>query len=102
MYLSYLVLLLICPMKFAAFDKDLAAEILDFAGIAYCVSNNGVINWNCLHCDDHPGITNVTEITNKELNINGYVALNKARNHLILSFAGTDPLSIKDWIVDSY
>lgn len=37
---------------------------------------------------------------NKTTNVNGFIAYDKDSNMIYVSFAGTDPISLKNWIKD--
>eukprot|EP01126_Amoeba_proteus_P055185 TRINITY_DN6831_c0_g1_i1.p1 TRINITY_DN6831_c0_g1~~TRINITY_DN6831_c0_g1_i1.p1 ORF type:complete len:278 (+),score=41.62 TRINITY_DN6831_c0_g1_i1:248-1081(+) len=84
-----------------AYDVDRAKMFADFTGAAYCSGNvgQGVKNWDCDVCRKYPGVS-ATEVSDNETNANGFVAYNPNNKEIVISFCGTDPLSIKDWIDD--
>jgi hypothetical protein len=63
------------------------------------LKKNTVDNWSCEACKNYPGVTARTFHGNRT-DANGFVAYDPAANEIIVSFAGTDPLSIGNWIDD--
>ncbi len=86
------------------YNVSRAKHSVDMAGAAYCSGNvgHGVSTWSCKVCKRYPGVE-ATEVSDKPTNANGFVAydaLDGPRGAIYVSFAGTDPLSIRDWIDD--
>jgi hypothetical protein len=85
------------------YDLNLAKRYVDFCGAAYCADpifvKSKIENWSCSVCKNYPGVTarifhgNVSDA-------NGFVAYDPKANEIIISFSGTDPLSIANWIDD--
>jgi len=78
------------------------AEILvDFAAAAYCSGTlgNGVEKWDCHVCQKYPDVTAVP-VYDILTNANGFVGYDGDSETIIVSFSGTDPLSIRNWIDD--
>lgn len=86
-----------------SYNLNLAQRYVDFSGAAYCADpifvNNKIDNWSCNVCKSYPGVTahvfhgNITDA-------NGFVAYDPTANEIVISFSGTDPLSIANWIDD--
>mmetsp|Transcript_21549 Transcript_21549/g.28061 ORF Transcript_21549/g.28061 Transcript_21549/m.28061 type:complete len:271 (-) Transcript_21549:188-1000(-) len=55
------------------------------------------LTWDCPSCD---GNMEVTSIYNSTTDGNGFVGYTNDTNTIVISFAGTNPLSIQDWIDD--
>lgn len=85
----------------ARYSESTAKYYVDFAGASYCAGTlgQGVENWDCHVCANHPGV-NATTVYKSGTNANGFVAYVPERNQVMVAFAGTDPLSIKNWIDD--
>ena len=82
--------------------KD-SQRLMDLAAAAYCCGNlgHGVADWSCEACKRQPQVTNVTVISSKDWKDgNGYVAYDSIHRAIVVVFAGTDHLSIVDWIDD--
>ncbi len=60
---------------------------------------NTINNWSCKACKAFPHVT-ATTFHGKSADANGFVAYDADANEIIVAFAGTDPLSIKNWIDD--
>jgi hypothetical protein len=91
----------------AAYDQTDASRFLDYAGAAYCCGGlgSGCLTWECPSCKKHPGLQNITELYADGTNANGFVGVNPTGEggygpFIIVSFSGTNPLSIKNWIDD--
>ena len=62
---------------------------------------HGVADWTCEACQRQPQMVNITVVSSKEWkDANGFVAFDPLQSSIVVSFAGTDPLSIIDWIDD--
>jgi len=81
------------------YNETLALNYIDFAGAAYCCGTlgSGCDDWSCPSC--HRNLETVV-IEDKSTNANGFVGYDADLNKIIISFAGTDPLSIRNWVVD--
>lgn len=75
-----------------------------YAAAAYCAatprSSQSLVDWSCKACKELPKLTNVQIIAAKNTSTFGYVGYAKAANTVIVSFSGTDPLNIQNWISD--
>jgi len=69
------------------------------AGAAYCCGTlgNGCVKWNCPSCHDS---VEAVAVSNATTNANGFVGYDSDLDTIIVSFSGTDPLSIRNWIDD--
>ena len=81
------------------YNVSRAKHSVDMAGAAYCSGNvgHGVSTWSCKVCKRYPGVE-ATEVSDKPTNANGFVAydaLDGPRGAIYVSFAGTDPVSIR-------
>lgn len=89
------------------YDEARAARAVDFAGAAYCAGTlgQGVQNWDCHVCKSYPGV-NASVFEKGGLfstDQNGFVAFDPndgTDGSIVVSFAGTDPLKIAEWIDD--
>eukprot|EP01039_Chlorochromonas_danica_P010167 gene10167-11251_t len=85
------------------FNLDLSKRYVDFCGAAYCtdplVKKNSVDNWSCSACKAYPNVQAQSFHGNRS-DANGFVAYDADANEIIVSFSGTDPLSIQNWIDD--
>jgi len=83
------------------YDETMAGLMVKYTGAAYCAGTlgDGVAKWNCAVCKTLPYL-NATVVYDKKTNTNGYVGYDKSINAIYVVFAGTDPLSIKNWIDD--
>ena len=88
----------------SAYDEAMAVYAVDFAGASYCAGTlgSGVDKWNCAACKKHPLVTNTTVIEGHSVTktLNGFIAYDSDVDTIVLSFAGTDPLKLRDWIDD--
>lgn len=71
-------------------------------GAAYCTDpkfHNTINNWSCNVCKKYPGVT-ATAFQSSIYDANGFVGYDSVANEVIVSFSGTDPLAIENWIDD--
>lgn len=87
----------------SSYDLNLALRYVDFAGAAYCAdpifADESISDWSCKVCAKYPGVT-ATPFHAVGTDANGFVAYDPAKNEIVVSFSGTDPLSIRAWIDD--
>lgn len=86
-----------------SYSVGLANRMCEFALASYCCGNlgHGVADWSCDACKKQPEVTNVTVFSSKlDKDANGFVAYEPVTPSIIIAFAGTDPLSIIDWLDD--
>lgn len=83
------------------YDENLARVNMDMAGAAYCAGHlgKGVNEWDCTVCKKYPGV-NATEVWAVGTDANGFVGVDPNNHRIVVSFSGTDPLSIRNWIDD--
>jgi predicted lipase len=60
---------------------------------------DSINDWTCHACKAFPHVT-ATTFHGKIKDANGFVAYDSAANEIIVSFSGTDPFSIQNWIDD--
>jgi hypothetical protein len=88
----------------ADYSVSIADRMIDFCGVAYCVGNggHGVNKWDCWACQKQPQIIAVTECKTKYMDrdLHAFVAYDPDAPALVVSFSGTDPLSLVDWFDD--
>jgi hypothetical protein len=80
-----------------------ANRMMEFALASYCCGNlgHGVADWSCQACGYQPQMQNISVCSSGiEKDANGFVGYDPAEQAIIVAFAGTDPLSIVDWIDD--
>jgi hypothetical protein len=106
MLLVFTILLSMTPslqalnVSSTSFDMNLARRYVEFTGAAYCVyPRDTVVNWTCTACLKYPGFIPFT-FHDTKANANGFVGYDPSANEIVVSFAGTNPLSIKNWIDD--
>lgn len=83
------------------YDPTLAKQMVMYSGASYCCGDlgKGVENWDCQVCKKLPHL-DTTVFYDSKTNVNGFVGYDSAANTVIVAFAGTDPLSVKNWIDD--
>lgn len=88
----------------SSYNLESSERYIQFAGIAYCadplITDNSVANWSCKFCKNYPNTTATVFYGGKATDQLGYVAYDPNANEIIVSFAGTDPVSIRNWIDD--
>ena len=82
------------------FNLTKAERYVIFAGAAYCTDPvfnvDSVESWSCLACESVSNIT-ATSFHGFFTDANGFVAYDYNNNEIIISFAGTNPLSMRNW-----
>lgn len=85
------------------FDLSLGKRYVAFCGVAYCTDpifgKDTVSDWSCNACKAFPNVT-ATTFHGSLSDANGFVALDRSANEIVISFSGTDPLSIRNWLDD--
>lgn len=85
------------------FDLATANRYVYFSGAAYCADpifvKNSIDDWSCNACKQFPNVEAQVFHGSKK-DANGFVGYDSDANEVIISFAGTDPLSIANWIDD--
>jgi hypothetical protein len=101
------VLLSVISSSYCYDDKYVlskAKRYIRFAGAAYCTDpvwgDDSVNNWSCNSCKEYPHVTATTFHGVGRTDANGFVGYDADANEIIVSFSGTDPLSIANWIDD--
>eukprot|EP01031_Cornospumella_fuschlensis_P040426 gene40426-49267_t len=101
------LLVVYCAVSVIAYDSnynlDQSKRYVDFSAAAYCcdpiLKKNSVDDWSCQVCKKYPHVK-AQSFHGSRSDANGFVAYDGDRNEIIVSFSGTDPLSIQDWIDD--
>eukprot|EP01040_Poterioochromonas_malhamensis_P010694 gene10694-11650_t len=87
----------------SSYNLDLSKRYVTFSGAAYCtdqtLKRNTVNDWSCSACKSYPHVT-ATSVHGKSNDANGFVGYDSDANEIIVSFSGTNPLSIQNWIDD--
>jgi hypothetical protein len=81
------------------YSEDEAYAEVKWAGAAYCCGTigKGCSDWSCPSCK---GNMETIVVSNEETFANGFVGYDSDVNKIVLSFAGTNPIRIKNWIDD--
>ena len=99
----FLVALSLAVAYDSSYNQEKSLRYVDFAGAAYCADplwgDNTINSWACKVCEDYPGVQ-ATAFHGSKSDANGFVAYDPAANEIVVSFSGTDPLSIRNWIED--
>jgi ribosomal protein L37AE/L43A len=91
-----------------AYDSNyvhkLSQRYVDFCGAAYCtdpiLKRNTVDDWSCSACKNYPHTVAKSFHGANRTDANGFVAYDSDANEIVVSFSGTDPFSIQNWIDD--
>eukprot|EP00483_Globobulimina_turgida_P012060 UN12082 len=99
-----LVLWLLSVVNSLQYNVGTANRMCEYALASYCVGNggHGVPSWTCDACKKQPGMVNITIVKTGFLNYNShaFVGYDSVHKVIIVAFAGTDPLSMANWIDD--
>ena len=82
----------------AGYDPNFAREMVYLSGAAYC-SKSTVEAWNCGQACSSVQVSSPTYVYDAGLNVAGYVG-QLMTGEILVSFRGTQPSSLKDWIDD--
>jgi hypothetical protein len=82
-----------------AYNSTFSAEMLHFAGAAYC-PGNVVENWSCSFCSEVKGFQMYGVVYNSSTDMLSYVGYRADTDAIVVAFRGTSPLSILDWVTD--
>jgi len=78
-------------------NATLHMRLLNYAGASYCPQQR-IQNWECRYCQGNVNITNI--FSDSDTNPFGYAGLDFDNNFIIITFRGTQPDSLKNWITD--
>jgi len=82
------------------YQEPTGVRYLYYSYAAYC-SANSLTQWNCKWCSGNDyTLTDVSTVSDSATNTFGYVGYNSAHNEIVVSFRGTDPVSLQNWISD--
>ena len=88
------------------FDLNAAKRYVTLCGASYCTDpavqpqKNSIDDWSCKACQAYPNIVATTFHSATHTDANGFVGYDSDANEVIVAFAGTNPLSIQNWIDD--
>ena len=108
MFVPFILLLLSTGMASCqAYDSDYVLDkserYIKLAGAAYCTDpklrKNSIDDWSCKACASFPNMT-ARSFKSTKNDANGFVGYDGTANEIVVSFSGTDPTSIRNWITD--
>jgi len=81
------------------YNETLAKVAVKWAAATYCCGTlgHGCDDWSCPSCD---GSMETVVFSHSSTDANGFVGYDSDTNIIVVAFAGTDPLSIQNWIDD--
>lgn len=87
------------------FDMNKGKRYLDFSFLAYCSDpkfskTSTIDDWSCKNCKKYPNVNATTFDGGVVTDAKGFVAYDSDEGEIIVSFSGTDPTSIRNWIDD--
>lgn len=98
---SLLVIFLLAALASADFQESIAKRLLFHSLSTNCPAKT-VETWSCQYCNSE--FTGGFKVTNfsyaASVDTQAYVGFSNERQEIVVSFQGTDPLSIKDWLDD--
>ena len=84
----------------ASYSETLGHKLCMLTVAAYC-NPAKIQNWTCPPCKSSPLVmTNVKTFINSSMDTLGFIGTSTELHSLILSFRGTVPWDIKNWISD--
>jgi len=81
------------------YDVPYAHRMLSLSGAAYCPSST-IAEWKCSFCSQVDEFKIYGVNYNATTDMLSFVGYDGATNTVVVSFRGTNPLSIKDWLAD--
>lgn len=84
------------------YDESIANSTCLYAAAAYCSltgMHEALEAWTCPACKELPYMS-VKVVYDSSTGISGFVGYDPHSNFIMVSFAGTDPLDVKNWIDD--
>lgn len=87
-----------CQSTGFPFEPSVALSMAYYSASAYCDPSQ-VNSWSCKPCELAGVASNASFFTNSALNVAGFAA-KLATGDIVLSFRGTQVLSIQNWIAD--
>ena len=81
------------------YDPAIGLKSVYYSGASYC-SPRSVKSWTCGKACSNTYLTSVTPIINEDTGTYGFVGYNDNDNQIVVSFRGTVPTNIKNWITD--
>jgi hypothetical protein len=107
--LSFTALLAVLSTAFGTYDSSFnlnsGIRYVTLCGVAYCtdqsLKRNSVNDWSCNACKQFPQMKNPVSFHGDGFtDANGFVGYDAAAKEIVVSFSGTNPLSIENWIDD--
>jgi len=101
----FLLVLLVCfaqieGLPFPVYDKTEALTYVLYSDSAYCLQPN-LAAWNCQYCKgDTAGFVFVNYFESDLTDSHVYIGYHPNRDEIIVSFRGSLPLSIENWLDD--
>lgn len=83
------------------FDEPTAELFARFSAATYCCGTlgHGVEKWDCQVCNTLPKLETIV-VSSQPTDTNGYIGYDSYADNIIVAFAGTNLLSIQNWIDD--
>ena len=95
-----LLLITLLSIVSFAYDENLGKEYWYYSSASYC-SESKLTSWNCgTPCQKGSRADDVKVYYNNSHASSGFGSYNTARNHIVLTFRGTVPWNIKNWVSD--
>jgi len=87
------------------FVVNTGVRYVNLCAVAYCTDQslhrNTVNDWSCSACKQFPHMKDPVSFHGDGCtDANGFVGYDAGANEIVVSFSGTNPLSIQNWIVD--
>lgn len=90
---------ILSPKLSNAYDETISNKMVYYDMISYCKPNI-IQHWSCGEICNSLNVTDITIIDNSKFNAQAYLAYDNNLESVIISFRGTEPLSIKNWLID--
>lgn len=82
-----------------SYNENLSYRMVYYDMISYCKTDT-IQNWSCGSICDYLNVTDISVIENYKFNTKAFIAYDNELESTVVSFRGTEPLSIKNWISD--
>jgi len=88
----------IAALPFPAYNTSDALNYVNYAYASYCVQSK-ITSWNCQYCvGETQGFVFTQYFTGWFYDAQAYIGYHPTRKEIIVSFRGTLPSSLKDWL----
>jgi len=82
------------------YQEATGVRYMYYSYAAYCDASD-ITNWSCQWCSgDDYALTGISTVDDSATNTFGFVGYNAAHNEIVVSFRGTEPTSLTNWISD--